>query len=244
MVQRTIHRRADSTAFGGEIGNAPDARGSQFARSHSTRVAAASLLLSLDSAGLDVGAAESLGTSCGCNSARRPRRKGRSCICETSLPSIGTTARRREADQAHHRGEIGEFDDAQGRTQEGPRRRTSSRQESHQLILSLQVDQVLSRPRNSKGRAALEGTLSRTRIMTNAIRSFTSRADRVALCAVRRMPRSTGACRPVSYRRCGLTRCHDETESIHPFDLQDSHGVKADARTPGCQSCTVAVRLT
>ena len=75
MVQRTIHRRADSTAFEAKSASRRIALARSSRGVTRLAVAAASLLLSLDAAGLDVGAAESLARHSGCNKCHAVEKK-------------------------------------------------------------------------------------------------------------------------------------------------------------------------
>src|SRR5882757_1390066 len=61
----------------------------------------------------------------------------------------------------------------------------------------------------------------------------------IALCAVRAPAQEQPATADRSLKGdAACTRCHDETESNPILSIyKTAHGVKADARTPGCQSC-------
>jgi len=61
----------------------------------------------------------------------------------------------------------------------------------------------------------------------------------IALCATRAPAQEQAATADRSLKGdAACTRCHDETESNPILSIYKTpHGVKADARTPGCQSC-------
>src|SRR5882757_10988931 len=61
----------------------------------------------------------------------------------------------------------------------------------------------------------------------------------IALCAARAPAEEQPATADRSLKGdAACTRCHDETESNPILSIYKTpHGVKADARTPGCQSC-------
>src|SRR6267154_2670022 len=61
----------------------------------------------------------------------------------------------------------------------------------------------------------------------------------IALCAARAPAQEVQATADRSLAGDAMcTRCHDETESNPVLSIYKTrHGVKADARTPGCQSC-------